>query len=293
MPVLFDHIIAILVGTSLLVALLFVQQRGGQTAIEATVHHTAQTQTADFIDMFERDMENMQGPARGGMTPRLWASGGQTTRVRFHTLADPSLGENSPLVAVTYELEDTPRTLMVNGAAQPLSRIARYANSTGPYVYTGGTAVNVLDFDVRFFARDMSDETTSGNAPDEFGMVRVSLEVGTATPAQQAADQAATSRGNLTRQAYTFRPLTMDITSETVTRAPGPIPNPNSPLPRNPYAPPPPPPPPVALPGPSTPTSPAPVPPTPTPGPGTTPRAPSPPPPAPPPRPTPPPGYEI
>ncbi|NNF59532.1 MAG: hypothetical protein HKN04_14950 [Rhodothermaceae bacterium] len=290
MTALFDHIIAVLVGTSLLVALLFVQQRGGQTAIEATVHYTAQTQTADFVDMFERDMENMQGPERGGMTPRLWASGGQTTRVRFHTLADPSLGENSPLVAVTYELEDAWRSLTVNGTAQPLFRVARYANSATGYTYTGGTAVNVLDFDVRFFARDMTGETTTGNAPDEFGLVRVSLEVGTAAPAQQAADQAATSRSNLTRQAYTFRPLAMDITSETTPPAPGPVPNPNSPLPRNPYEPPPPPPPP---PSPTPESTPAPTTPPPTTRPASPPRAPTPPPPPPPPRPTPPPGYEI
>ncbi|NNF58799.1 MAG: hypothetical protein HKN04_11215 [Rhodothermaceae bacterium] len=236
MAAIFDHLIALFVGTSLLVALLFVQQRGQLLGINASLHHTAQTQAASFADLFERDVENVQGPARGGMTPRLTAEDGLTTHVQFHTLADPALGALSPLLAVTYRLEPTTTFVTINGTRLMTCRVARYANDGTGYVYTGSSANAVLDFDVLFFARDMTGETTNGDAPEDFGFVRVNLEAAAATPQGQANHQGMAPRANLTRQGFTFRLLGLAVNTDS-RPAPGTAPDPDAPLPDTPSQP--------------------------------------------------------
>ncbi len=54
----FDHLIAVVVGATLLGALLFVQQRSQQTSIETTIRHRTETQTSSFLNTLSRDLEN-------------------------------------------------------------------------------------------------------------------------------------------------------------------------------------------------------------------------------------------
>ena len=54
MSAILDHLTAILVGTALLVAALYVQQRGSQRAIEATLQGNVQGQTVQFVSTLER-----------------------------------------------------------------------------------------------------------------------------------------------------------------------------------------------------------------------------------------------
>ena len=60
MTVLLDNLTAILVGSTLLVAMLVVQQRGQQSAIDATARYQSETLTSQFISILERDVENIR-----------------------------------------------------------------------------------------------------------------------------------------------------------------------------------------------------------------------------------------
>ena len=107
MAAILDYLTAILVGASLLGVFLFVQHRGQQTGIDSTVHHNVQVQSFSIMETFEQDIENIRNSEQTEQRARVWSSAGNTNELRFLTLADPSLGELSPLVAVAYRLEDT------------------------------------------------------------------------------------------------------------------------------------------------------------------------------------------
>jgi hypothetical protein len=225
MAAILDHLTAILVGASLLGVFLFVQQRNKQAAVEATVHHAAQEQAFTALETIERDSDNMR--LFDAFRPRVQQRDGLTTQLTFHTLADPGLGQTSPLVAVTYRLEDTFRTLTVDGRTRPVYRLARYVNDGAGYVYAGGSTESVLDFDVTFFGRD-GTVVTDGEATDALARLSVGLVSAITGPEQVAGDQSATAATNLTQQGGTFRPVTL-----TATRLPDPgfIPDANAPLP--------------------------------------------------------------
>jgi hypothetical protein len=230
MVALLDHLTAILIGASLLCVLLFVQQRNKQAAVEATVHHAAQEQAFTAMEVIERDSDNMR--LFDAFRPLVRQSGGLTTQLTFHTLADPDRGQASSLVAVTYRLEDTYRTMAVDGQTRPVYRLARYVNDGTGYVYAGGSTETVLDFDVALLGRDGS-VVIDGSATDALARLSVDLVSAVAGPERVAGDQASTAATNLTQQGGTFRPVTL-----TATRLPDPafLPDANAPLP----APPPP-----------------------------------------------------
>ena len=237
MAAILDHLTAIIVGASLLGALLFVQQRSGQAAVEATVHHVAQTQTFSVMETLERDTDNMRMFV--GIRPQVSQSGGVTTLFTFYTLGDPDLGMDSPIVAVTYRLEDTHRTITADGQTREVYRIARYVNdgidSDGDgslYDYAGGSTEGVLDFTVTLTSRDGMTNVTDGPAPDGFARVGVDLVAAVAGPARVAGDQAATATTNVTQQGGTFRPLTLTIPGDPVLP---PLPDANAPLPPPPF----------------------------------------------------------
>lgn len=240
MAAILDHLTAILVGASLLGVLLFVQHRSGQAAVEATVHQAAQTQAFSIMESIERDADNMRLIV--GARPQVAQSEGRTTRLTFHTLDDPSDGENASVVAVTYRLESTYRTMTVDGQERTIYRIARYVNDGvdddgdgSLYDYTGGSTEGVLSFDARLISRDGTTAISNGDAPDDFSRVSVNLAVAIEGPARVAGDQAATATTNVSQQGRTFRPLTLTTVSDA---GPDPIPDPSAPLPPLPSPPP-------------------------------------------------------
>src|SRR5690606_1657126 len=187
----------------------------------------------------ERDVENMQSPNLVNYTPRVSQSGGRTTRFTFHTLADPALGEASPIVAVTYRLENTYSTMEAGGATHDVYRVARYVNDGTGYTYAGGSAEGVFDFDVALLSRDGTQIVTNGSAPAELGRVRVHFQKAVEGIAQLASDQASTSRSNMTQQGYTFRPPALSVAEDTELPAGTIVPSAEAELPASPYPPPP------------------------------------------------------
>ena len=209
MAFILDHLTAILVGASLLSVLLFVQQRGQQTAFDSTVHHNLQLQSSSIMETLERDLENMRSSAQTGEKTRVSWSGDNTTELRFLTLADPDLGDASDLIAVTYKLEDTERQIDINGTQMTLYRLGRYVNDGLNDVYDGGSTEILVGFKVSLISRDASNAVTNGDEPDNFGIVRVELEAAMEHVGRLAGDQDNTSRKNQTRQAFTFRPAAL------------------------------------------------------------------------------------
>jgi len=283
-----DHLAAILAGSVLLGALLFLQMRQQHEAVATTQRHGAQMQTSSFVETLQRDVENLRTPAQaqaafGARRFTLRRAAGAdgetyTSQFAFPTLLDPALGDASPVALVVYTAEPTGETVAVGAVTRPTYRIRRhlYTRAAGAVTVTGGTE-NVVDFDVTLLGRDGS-QTWQGTAittmPARVRIAAVGASAGTRTRELPGQTRTAAPSVRHAVMAEVMGTRASGGTTPVEPGAPG--------LPELPGDPPPPPPPPPSPPsgpssppsspppsGPSGPSSPAPPPPTfPSPPPG-------------------------
>ncbi|MEM6783679.1 MAG: hypothetical protein AAF624_08100 [Bacteroidota bacterium] len=262
MTFLLDHLASILVGTTLLVALVTVQQRARFDAADATSRYAMEQQNQDFIETLRRDFENMRTRTQAidslGYYELQLRRGtpmdGVTRTFTFPTLADPALGETSPVMQVHYRLEHTGIWLGPHDTGRWLYQMVRYVDTGSGFVRTGGSAGNIWDLRVDLWRRDGTQSTHADDVPDPV-RIKVDLETASTLPPDKiTTDQEVISQTDFQRQSYTIRPLNIafnasDETPPPTTGAPPPLP-PEPPVPT-----PPPPPPPASLPGSGTPGS--------------------------------------
>jgi hypothetical protein len=257
MAFIFDHLVAFLVGATLLVGLLFFQQRGQQTAIQSTVRYRAETQAASFVEVLSRDLENARtrqqakvalglyeaDDVTSGGGPReralgVHTSGGELEWFQFVTLADPSLGEASPLIAVAYRMEPTGEQTTASGQVRDLHRVVRYVyDGTGGWAEAGGSPATVVGLDL------VVPGGATGRLTELPARLDVQVEMAFASPDRLAADQAQRAEVGLTQQGATARVYAAGTGGRAL-----PAPQGSAEIPRvpwvGPYIPPPPPPPP-------------------------------------------------
>ena len=246
MTFIIDHLIAILVGATLLGALLFIQHRGQQSAVETAIRHRAETQTSAFLGTITRDFENTRtsgqittglgtwsNDAISNAPKRAFGVHGTATHtdiVELVTLADPAAGVASPLQAVVYESVELPDSVVVAGVKRPLYRVDRYVYEPGAagWVQRGGSAGNLTSFVVR--ARSLDGGTlTNGRTSNAPATVAVELMAAEDGVGRKTAELAATTRTNATRQAITVRVVNASSTGGASGVAPG---GKTSPIPR-------------------------------------------------------------
>lgn len=225
MHVLLDHLTAFLVGSVLLVALVYLQQRGQQGAVEATLRYQNQTAAARFLDAVERDVENIRtvsqmGAAFGGpgVSDSLAFSVRQgtgadgrvyTSQFAFPTLANPPEDRGAPtdpageVAIVVYHVTPTGRSVDVNGTDRPTYRARRYVYRRGDAAPAeDGGSGDLVDFDVRLYQAGVPDTVNTDVAATP-SRVHVAAVAATALPANRASDQAAASPSAVTRHART------------------------------------------------------------------------------------------
>ena len=225
MSVVLDHLTAFLVGSVLLVALVALQQRGQQGAVEATLRYRNHTAAAGFLDAVERDVENIRtmsqmGAAFGGdgVTDSLAFSVQQglgtdgrlyTSQFAFPTLAAPPEDRGAPtdprgeVAIVVYHVTPTGHSIDVDGTDRPTYRARRYVYRRGDAApaESGGSA-DLVDFDVTLFRAGVPD-TVNTDVAEIPSRVHVAVVAATALPARRAGDQAATTTAAVTRHART------------------------------------------------------------------------------------------
>ncbi len=215
MAFIFDHLTAFLVGTTLLVGLLFVQQRGRQSAVEASIRYQTEVQAAAFVETLTRDLENARTKEQavtafgayeaddlGGPTERavgIHEIHGETEWIEFVTLAEPEAGSASPLVPVAYRKEATGEQVTANGQIRNLYRIVRYTLQGAQWVEAGSSPSTVVGFDVSI------PSGAIGRLPELPARIDFVVELAYPMPAQAAADQTERAVAGLTRQGATAR----------------------------------------------------------------------------------------
>ncbi|MEM8599000.1 MAG: hypothetical protein AAGF99_03685 [Bacteroidota bacterium] len=256
MTFILDHLAAILVGTTLLVALVTVQQRARFEAADATSRYAMEQQNQGFIETLRRDFENMRTRTQAIdslgyydlQLRRGTPMNGVTRTFTFPTLADPTLGEASPVMQVHYRMEHTGIWLGPHDTGRWLYQMVRYVDAGSGFVRTGGSAPNIWDFRVDLWRRDGTQSVYANDVPDPV-RIKVDLEtVSTLPPEQMTTDQTVIAQTDFQRQSYTIRPLNIAFNASDET--PPPTTGAPPPLPPEPPVPTPPPPPPVeSLPG--------------------------------------------
>ena len=245
MTFILDHLIAILVGATLLGGLLFMQQRGQQAAIETTIRHRAETQTSSFLSTLTRDVENARTArqiksglgtwapdakgAWGDYSLGVFGTPTRTDWLQLVTLTSPEAGSASPFQAVAYRSVELADSVEVKGVRHPLYRVDRYVYESGAadWERRGGSAPNLIRFSVN--ATDLDgDPVYNWRIRELPSSVEIAVEAAEAGVGRKAGDLAATTRTNATSQALSVR---IPNASSSATAAAPPPPGGNSPIP--------------------------------------------------------------
>lgn len=259
MSAILDHLTAILVGAVLVGALVFVQMRRQETAVQTTVRNRVEMQTGEFLAVLQRDAENVRtrrqteqafGAYRFSVRRATGPDGETYTKqLSFPTLLDPSQGSASPVALITYEMTPTGETVRVGASRRPTYGVVRHEYTRGGGSRTTGGAVGILDLDVMLVGDDGA-ETSSDDVVDPIpSQVRIAVMAAAEGALRRASDQTTTTPMNATRRATTVRVIGATASEGLPPVQPGPAGIPS--LPGDPPPPPPPPPSPPSSPSPS------------------------------------------
>ncbi|MEM1116242.1 MAG: hypothetical protein AAF845_13605 [Bacteroidota bacterium] len=202
-----DNLTAILVGTTLLVALVFVQQRGQRHAIDAASQGPAAPQASAFLDGIARDVERMgamdtASGTRGLSLRRAVGPDGETytSRLSFPVLLSPEGGAASEVAHVTYEVMPTGNSVRLGGALRPTYRAVRSVSPRGASGHRadGGSGL-LIDFDVEVTGPDGVVVVADPSIPEAPHSVHLTV---VEAPAPQAGGRRAT-RSTPTRHTRT------------------------------------------------------------------------------------------
>lgn len=214
-----DNLTAIVVGTTLMVGLLFVQQRGQQSAVEATTRYRAQQMTTAFATTVERDVDNVRTQAqteaafegddpayRFTLRRATGADGNAYTRqFTFPTLLDPAEGLDSPIVIVTYHVTPTGEQVRIGGDLHPLYQATRHVYQRGVGLTQTGTLTGIVDFDITAYdAGGTPIEEREVLTPTPL-LVHVDLVTAVDLPTRRAGDQTTPNALATARHARTVR----------------------------------------------------------------------------------------
>jgi hypothetical protein len=246
----FDHLTAILVGAVLVGALLFVEMRQQESAVEATVRNRVEHHAAEFLAAVQRDAENIRtraqaqhafgGAYRFTLRQARGADGElYTKQFSFPTLLDPSRGGRSPVALVTYEMTPTGQTVRVGTSQRPTYRVVRHEYTRAGGSRETGGAASVLGFNVILVGADGSDQAVAETVNETPAQVRVSVMMAAPVGPQRTGDQATTTMQNAARRTATIR-----VVGATASEGFPPVEPGTAGLPPLPGDPPPPPPPP-------------------------------------------------
>ncbi len=192
MAFIFDHFVAILVGSVLVGGLLTVQMRQQQTSIESNQRDNVHHQADAFVTTLQRDIENTRTWAQsttafGGSTRYFLRRDattdgeGYTEILSLPTLKDPALGIASPVTLVQYVAYPTGETVRMGSVLRPVLRIERHAYSRADGTSSATVAENVVDFEVLFVRRNSAEVTTGSFATSDPATLPVAAKVALVT----------------------------------------------------------------------------------------------------------------
>jgi hypothetical protein len=233
-----DNLLAIVVGTVLLMTLLILQVRQRQSAVDETIHSSVWEHVHEAVELLRNDAANIlnrdqaddafPNPGNTAYAPRFrvdTTAAGFTERLLFPALVQDTLGGAFEEAQVGYRLvvatTSTGDTLVVrlNGEDRIAHRLQRAvlkvadmpsAGTSLPptSLYQDVTPGVLVDFEVGFVGSPL-EPVRDGDAPDGFSAVRIAATGALARLDAISSDQANTRETNGVRITATARPVNL------------------------------------------------------------------------------------
>ena len=151
MIVIYDHLVAVLVGSVILLLLFNVQQRAQKSSVERTMMYMAKTSTLDLASFLERDLMSAgfnTPPVENGILEH------NTTDGLTDTLLFWGVGSAGTRARIAYGVSAVD-SATIEGERVPLYELRRYERQGANYVRVGGSAPTLTEFKITLL--------TSGN----------------------------------------------------------------------------------------------------------------------------------
>jgi hypothetical protein len=151
MQAVFDHLIAIIVGTVVLVLALSMTLSAQESGVAATQLYAAREQTLSFLDVVQQDLANVGAAVSPGLPVIVaWEEGEPTPAFEFRGAVAPAA--SAAVERVRYEVVPVgTATVTVGGTEQtlPTYRVDRLVWDGTDYVLGGASPATLTTFEVR------------------------------------------------------------------------------------------------------------------------------------------------
>ena len=161
MIAIYDHLIAVLVGSVIILLLFNVQQRAQQSSVERTMLYMTKSNTLDLGSYLKRDLMNTgfdTPPVETGILKHNTNAGGLTDTLVFW-----GVGASGERTRIAYGVSVVD-TALIDGQEKPLFEMRRYERRGAEFVRNGGSTPTLTQFKV--------DLLTSGNTPTDISTAR-------------------------------------------------------------------------------------------------------------------------
>ena len=161
MIAIYDHLVAVLVGSVILLLLFNVQQRAQQSSVERTMLYMTKSSTLDLGSYLKRDLMNAgfdTPPVETGILKHNTNADGLTDTLVFW-----GVGASGMRTRIAYGASVVD-TALIDGQERPLFEMRRYERRGAAFVRSGGSAPTLTQFKV--------DLLTSGNTPTDISTAR-------------------------------------------------------------------------------------------------------------------------
>ena len=161
MIAIYDHLVAVLVGSVILLLLFNVQQRAQQASVERTMLYMTKSNTLDLGSYLKRDLMNAgfdTPPVETGILTHNTNADGLTDTLVFW-----GVGASGARTRIAYGVSAVD-TALINGQERPLFEVRRYERRGATFVRNGGSTPTLTQFKV--------DLLTSGNTPTDISTAR-------------------------------------------------------------------------------------------------------------------------
>ena len=161
MIAIYDHLVAVLVGSVIILLLFNVQQRAQQSSVERTMLYMTKSSTLDLGSYLKRDLMNAgfdTPPVETGILKHNTNADGLTDTLVFW-----GVGASGMRTRIAYGASVVD-TALIDGQERPLFEMRRYERRGAAFVRSGGSAPTLTQFKV--------DLLTSGNTPTDISTAR-------------------------------------------------------------------------------------------------------------------------
>ena len=161
MIAIYDHLVAVIVGSVIILLLFNVSQRVQHASIERTMLYMTKSSTLDLGSYLQRDLMNAgfdTAPVETGILKHNTDAEGLTDTLVFW-----GVGASGDRTRIAYGVSAVD-TALIDGQTWPLFEVRRYERRGADFVRNGGSTPTLTQFKV--------DLLTSGNTPTDISTAR-------------------------------------------------------------------------------------------------------------------------